>query len=175
MQETQGFGGFNHQSGTEQVLDDGSVLVMGGDRDRPVFSSKGPNFNDVWRTTDGGRTWALVTTAPWSPRTGHKCVQLSGKIYCVGGAHQNGTTYLQHDVWASADGKDWSRVSVDAWGCDAAAPSCGKDDELLLVRDGALWTFGGDEETGSGGKQVRRVLAGSHRVDHGKGLLRWWP
>ena len=32
-----------------------------------------------------------------------------------------------------------------------------KDDCLLLERDGKLWTFGGDEETGSGGAQDNSV------------------
>ena len=97
--------------------------------------------------------------APWSARTGHKCTQRNqtGTIWCVGGAHQNGTTYLQHDVWSTADGLGWARVSDAAWGCRSDASSCGKDDCLLLERGGSLWTFGGDEETGSGGGQDNSV------------------
>jgi len=38
------------------VLEEGKqVLLMGGDHDVPVFSSNGPNFNDVWSSVDGGR------------------------------------------------------------------------------------------------------------------------
>jgi hypothetical protein len=80
-----------------------------------------------------------------------------GRIFCVGGAHQDGTTALQHDVWASDDGVAWERVSDEAWGCAAGPAPCGKDDTLLLVRGGALWTFGGDEETSSAGAQDNSV------------------
>ncbi len=38
------------------VLDDGSILIMGGY----------PSFNDVWRSGDGGLTWSLLTNAAWS-------------------------------------------------------------------------------------------------------------
>jgi len=147
------------RAGMELSVVGDEVLLMGGDHDVPVFSSAGPNYNDVWSTKDGGRTWSLVGTAPWSKRTGHKCTQqpVGGQIFCVGGAHQNGTTYLQHDVWASTDGRNWSLVASDAWGCSADSASCGKDDCLLLERDGKLWTFGGDEETGSGGGQDNSV------------------
>ena len=75
----------------------------------------------------------------------------------MGGAHQNGTTYLQHDVWSSSNGQNWTRISEDAWGCSPTAASCGKDDMLLLTRDGVMWTFGGDEETGTGGGQDNSV------------------
>merc|ERR1711865_375194 len=121
-------------------------------------------FNDVWVSADGGATWEERTkSAEWSPRagwctrTGQKCIQSEGLIYCVGGAHQNGTTYLQHDVWSSPDGRAWTQVSDDAWGCAAGDPSCGKDDLLLLERGGLLWTFAGDEETGKGGGQDNSV------------------
>eukprot|EP00656_Telonema_subtile_P032427 TRINITY_DN355_c0_g1_i1.p1 TRINITY_DN355_c0_g1~~TRINITY_DN355_c0_g1_i1.p1 ORF type:complete len:334 (+),score=39.18 TRINITY_DN355_c0_g1_i1:152-1153(+) len=145
------------RAGMEIAVIGTDVLLMGGDHDVPVFSSAGPNHNDIWKTSDGGRTWHLIANAGWSRRTGHKCTTLNAFIYCVGGAHQNGTTYLQHDVWRSADGEQWEQISDDAWGCAPAAGSCGKDDMLLLERDGALWTFGGDEETGKGGGQDNSV------------------
>jgi hypothetical protein len=91
-----------------------------------------------------------VGEAGWSKRTGQKCIRSAGLVYCLGGAHQNGTTYLQHDVWTSKDATVGHHVSSDAWGCDPKASSCGKDDLLLLERDGELWTFGGDGETGKG-------------------------
>jgi len=46
--------------------------------------------------------------------------------------------------------------------------SCGKDDLLLLERDGELWAFGGDGETGKGpgaqGNSVWRRRPGGRRV-----------
>lgn len=149
------------RAGMETAVFGSRVLVMGGDHDVPVFSSKGPNYHDVWSSDDGGRSWTLIGDADWSTRTGQKCTQLqvNGSVYCVGGAHQNGTTFLQHDVWSSKDGDKWTQVSDTAWGCAAEAASCGKDDMLLLPRDEQLWTFGGDEETGSTGGQDNSVWA----------------
>lgn len=153
------------RAGMETAVLGSRVVLMGGDHDVPVFSSAGPNYHDVWSSGDGGRTWQFVANATWSERTGQKCTQMvlgdqaaSPSIICVGGAHQNGTTYLQHDVWRSDDGgHHWERISDSAWGCSPEASSCGKDDMLLLERDGQLWTFGGDEETGSGGQQDNSV------------------
>merc|ERR1711998_166729 len=70
--------------------------------------------NDVWKSGDGGRSWQFVDTADWMTRTGQKCAQLelNGTIYCVGGAHQNGTTFLQHDVWSSQDGHKWNQITL---------------------------------------------------------------
>lgn len=149
------------RAGMETAIIGSEVFLMGGDHDVPVFSSKGPNFNDVWKSGDGGRSWQFVDTADWITRTGQKCAQLelNGTIYCVGGAHQNGTTFLQHDVWSSQDGHKWNQISNTAWGCAPQAASCGKDDMLLLPRDGELWTFGGDEETGQSGGQDNSVWA----------------
>ena len=54
----------------------------------------------------------------------------------TGGAHQNGSTYLKHDVWKSTDGIAWQRVANNAWNCDPSddANKCGKDDFMLVVR-----------------------------------------
>ena len=53
------------------VLSDGSVLVMGGKDGRN-------NYNDVWKTVDGGASWILVTSsAGW---TGKKIIHLSNSL-----------------------------------------------------------------------------------------------
>ena len=48
---------------TSVVLSDGSVLVMGG------LDTSGRK-NDVWKTTDGGASWIMVTfSAGWTGNT----------------------------------------------------------------------------------------------------------
>ncbi len=42
------------------VLPDGSVLVLGG----------GGGSNDVWKSSDGGLKWDLLTATAWGPNGG---------------------------------------------------------------------------------------------------------
>ena len=75
------------------ALPDGSVLIMGGS---PPYSPGGPTaLNDVWRSTDNGSTWSLVTAAaPWSARFWHDCVVLpDGSVVLAGGSGP------VNDVW----------------------------------------------------------------------------
>jgi hypothetical protein len=136
-----------------QVIKIGSSLYfMGGDHDKPVFFPNWPGRrNDVWKSDDLGKTWTLLGNAGWSPRTGQQCVEFSNKIVCIGGQGRgpDGKPALLHDMWMwdPQDGiKGWKLVSNSVWGCADNKESCGKDDFLLLVRDGKIWTFGGDEE-----------------------------
>jgi N-acetylneuraminic acid mutarotase len=139
-----------------QVVNINNVLYfMGGDHDKPVFR---PNWagrrNDVWSSSDLGKTWTLLGNTNWIPRTGQQCSAFKGSyIVCIGGegAGSDGKTpVLLHDVWmwnpATDKVNEWTLVSNEAWGCSKTAPSCGKDDFELLNRNDELWTFGGDEE-----------------------------
>ena len=139
------------RAGAQVVSINSSLLLMGGDNDRPAWNADGPNFHDVWRSGDGGASWEPLGNASWSVRTGHQCATPDGtSIYCIGGAHQNGTTTLKHDVWKSTDsGVAWEKVGDNAWNCDPHddLTKCGKDDFMLVVRDGEMWTIAGDEET----------------------------
>ena len=69
-------------------------------------------------------------------------------------------------LWNPDDGiGGWRRISNTVWGCAADAVSCGKSDFLLAIRDGKVWTFGGDEEVAAPYPQDNDVwvaeLAGS--------------
>lgn len=150
-----------------QVVGIGDALYfMGGDHDRPVFF---PNWegrrNDVWKSTDQGRSWTLLGHAPWSPRTGQQCAAFQGQILCLGGHGQgpDGKQVILHDAWlwdpADPVGR-WRRLSTRAWGCEPGAASCGKSDFLLVIRDGKIWTYGGDEEVSAPWPQDNEVWVG---------------
>ena len=105
----------------------GRMWVMGG-----------PGFNDIWSSGDGV-DWTLETAhAPWSRRQLFSMLQvLDGRIWLLGGGI---TVYhpfkAYRDVWNSADGKNWTRVSGQApWPARIWSPSA--------VYRNRLWVFGG--------------------------------
>ena len=59
---------------------------------------------------------------------------------------------IAHDMWAwepkncgeSMDG--WKLVTKNVWGCEDNPGRDGKSDFRIEVRDGKVWTFGGDRE-----------------------------
>ncbi len=146
------------RAGMQVVEVVGTLYFMGGDHDRPVFKANWPGRrNDVWKSEDRGQSWELLGHAPWAARTGHQCIAHEEKTYCLGGhirgpRDQRFRQFLASDLWvwdpvASGEGMEgWELVSDDAWGGANNLDLEGKSDFLLEVRDGQLWTFGGDRE-----------------------------
>ena len=79
-------------------------------------------FNDVWKSSDDGVTWQMMTSAaPWEPRAGAAVVVKDDFIYLLGG--EDGFTCESggsrcppyfNDVWRTQDGADWELVVADA-------------------------------------------------------------
>ena len=69
--------------------------------------------NDVWRSSDGGRTWDQAAgTERFTPRGEHASGILGGEIYVIAGVAGDGGTTGRDDVWRSTDrGVSWSRVT----------------------------------------------------------------
>ena len=56
------------------VLPDGSVLELGG------YSNIGKYSNEVWRSSDKGANWALLTNTAWGTNGGKYFLIVSGYL-----------------------------------------------------------------------------------------------
>lgn len=57
-----------------------------------------------------------------------------------------------HDMWIwnpEDDADQWQLVTNNVWGCEEHPDRDGKSDFMLEIRDGKIWTFGGDREVAS--------------------------
>jgi hypothetical protein len=108
------------------------LWVLGGAGD-------GKFFNDVWSSEDGVNWTLEVKSAPWSKRTLHNTpLVLDDKMWIIGGA-ATGDYYpyrTYNDVWCSADGRAWKRVTDEA-------PWPGRTWGSAAVYKGRLWLLGG--------------------------------
>lgn len=139
------------RAGAAVVATDGRLFVIGGEEGftcEPLPDCEAPYFNDVWSSSDG-TTWDLVTDdAPWSPRPGHVCEPLEGRIVCFGGF---GLVENPLDVWVTENGSTWQQAEGSPW--NATDPAEGKYDfdAVSVPASGdapaAILTFGGDRET----------------------------
>jgi hypothetical protein len=122
---------------TSVALPDGSIVLMGGN-DGKATTTDNPR-NDVWRSTDQGATWTLMTaTAPWTGRSDHSSMTLpDGSIVLMGGRNFRLSVRF-NDVWRSIDqGATWIRMT-------AAAPWTARDEHTSVVRpDGSIVLMGG--------------------------------
>jgi dihydrofolate reductase len=100
---------FSARSDHQSVVFDNKMWVIGG-------STVGlPNLaNDVWSSVDG-ITWikeiATTATATFVPRSLHRSVVFDNKIWVISGDDDIDSP-LSNDVWSSADGKDWTKVTI---------------------------------------------------------------
>ena len=96
------------------VVKDGDFFAFGGDN-----GFAGPYFNDVWKSSDEGRTWELlIEHAAWSARTGQVGVVYEQYIVMWGGYPD------LTDMWRSIDGKEWEFVNDNCWQCPANTQNC---------------------------------------------------
>ena len=87
--------------------------------------------SEVWCSDDGGGSWSLAATAPWSGRHMHGAVMHDDYIWIVGA--QNGTP---DDVWKSKDGVNWELVA-------STVPWQERGNQMVTVFDGSIWVMGG--------------------------------
>ncbi|MDD5189302.1 MAG: kelch repeat-containing protein, partial [Methanoregula sp.] len=78
------------------VLQDGSIVLMGGERNYV-------SLNDTWRSTDGGVTWTRVNASSgWMARYYHSSVVTpDGSIVLTGGVMDGSSSSWKNDTWRS--------------------------------------------------------------------------
>jgi len=93
-----------------------------------------------WSSPDGSN-WTGFSKRDWGERIGRTCFFFREKLWMVGGMmyHQPKTGFL-NDIWNSADGKNWSKVSSMAEWQPRREPQ-------VLVFKNKLWLFGGAIES----------------------------
>jgi hypothetical protein len=91
---------------------DGKMWIVGGD---PL---QGHYQNDVWNSHDGLRWNRVSDSVPWAERVLHYTAVHRGKIWVMGGQttpqFAPAAEAFYHDVWNTADGRDWARVTTAA-------------------------------------------------------------
>ncbi len=126
------------------VVFKGRMWVMGGTSDFYQNNDQ-TMFNDVWSSADG-KNWKLETAnAPWPKRAHGQAVVFDGKIWIMGGGKRAPQAVPANDVWSSADGVNWVKVTSAAqWPPRLWFSS-------VVYRD-HLWVLGGwSEEKGNFG------------------------
>jgi len=73
-----------------------------------------------------------ISSAPWSPRTGHTAASFNNKIWILGGVD----VFYVNDIWNSSDGENWIQVS----GAIPWHPRCY---HTTIVSDNMIWLLGG--------------------------------
>ena len=152
------------RAGAVVVSKGGYMYLLGGEDGfvcNPATPRCPPYFNDVWRSRDGRNWQRLTEAAGWSPRPGHQCEVLLGRIVCFGGfglsddpadpfKPSNPT-----DIWVSANGRNWREVKGTAspvWNAQSPA-DINYDFAAFPVYfvngrfQPSIFTFGGDRET----------------------------
>ena len=118
------------------VVKGGAIVVIGG-------LNGTDSFNDVWRSSDGGASWAMVAIGKierFGPRSFHAtAVNDAGLLFLSGGCGIGGVVY--NDVWSSIDGgASWAMLSMSSpWSgryahtLTVAASGGGGPPQLLLT------------------------------------------
>ena len=103
----EGQAGFGGRESHMVAVHNGTIWVAGGhDGD----NTKG----DVWSSTNG-TSWSLVTaTAAFDPRSAAEMVSFGASLVVIGGGVQRTSFVVDDDVWASANGADWTQVAANA-------------------------------------------------------------
>lgn len=127
------------------VLPDGSIVLMGG------YSSKGSqgiSYTDTWRSTDYGKTWALMNVSSgWPEGSGSPSVVMpDGSIVLMSGISRTAKNVNKNgnEVWRSTDkGATWMRMTAYAGWTPRYGQSC------IMMPDSSIVLMGGEGDHGN--------------------------
>lgn len=129
-------------------------------------------LNEIWSSSDGKNWTRTVKNAEWSPRKGHTLVVFKNMLWLFGGEvsvdKDRAPDEYVNDIWSSADGISWKKVSDNA-------PWTVRGNPRVVVYRDALWMVGGqglsDIWRSEDGKKWTQVDAGTSqwkgRFDYG--------
>lgn len=135
---------FAPRDGAGALVFKGKMWIIGGWNPSDSINFPRSCANDVWNSTDGAN-WTLVKPntfgthafnpdTDWEGRHYAGYVVFKNRMWIIGGDCLQG--YYQSDVWNSADGRTWQRVSQTVpWGPRFL--------QHTLVYKGLIWVFGG--------------------------------
>jgi len=150
------------RAGLQAVRLHGDLLVLGGRTPRPPQFPPVPGdsdiWGDVWRSTDGGRTWERILetndASHWAARAYFQAVTMRGQVFVLGGQNFRllsnpgcpdpslgcppfvSASDFFDDVWRSADGVNWEALT-DSAGWE------GRAGLMAAAFKGRLYVFGG--------------------------------
>jgi len=135
-----GSSGWSGRLGHSMVaLPDGSIVLMGGYCFTPApFIS-----NETWRSTDAGRTWALMNpSSGWPARSDPASVAMPDNSIVLMGGVGNTSSSRYNDTWRSTNyGRTWTLVNASP-GWPASEYPHGvvmPDSSIILVVSGGLY------------------------------------
>ena len=119
------------------VVHQDRMWIVGGD---PI---QGHYQDNVWSSADGVSWERVCEKAPWGPRVLHYTVAFDKKIWVLGGQtlpqFAPAEEILYSDVWSSADGREWTKVTEKApWGPRGMIGGS-------AVLNGRIWILGGGQ------------------------------
>jgi N-acetylneuraminic acid mutarotase len=120
--------------GVGLVSYDNKVITTGGWNPIVGVFTPGPTTNKQWESTDDGKNYTEVATAPFIPRHIHFSLVLNGKIY-VGGGLGNALIAIK-DVWSYDTINGWVQTTAD-WGAGVGnrffTTSCVHNGKILIA------------------------------------------
>ena len=126
---------FGKRSDMASVVHKGAIYIIGGEgRDS---SDEFKKFDDVWKSSDKGKTWAQINSnPPFEEIAGAKLLSIDNNLYLIGGVFSGGSGYSD-EVWESIDdGISWQKVS----GKKSFSP---RTRAGVLYHDGTIYVIGG--------------------------------
>lgn len=94
---------------TTLVFDDKMWVIGGGVYDTHYPMNVGPNYADVWYSTNGTDWTQAIASMAAGDRRFHSSVVYDDRMWIVAGYTSVPTPGNKNDVWSSADGVNWVR------------------------------------------------------------------